>query len=176
VSGNPSPNQSGLQNRDGQPRGKARRGARVFLEYAYDTGVITSMTETPILDYVKSVALDPAMRADLRLGAAAIAAKYESHSKGPKPYIPKLPAGFKLPRLVSVAACQESLAIITESVLTGVLTPDAGDYLRKHVEAVLPSLQESEVRQEITALKEFIEQVEQKTITLVPDETPKNTG
>ena len=163
-SGNRNPDQSGLQNRPNMPRGKARKGTRQFLELAAEQGMIME-DGTPILDFVRSVALNPDMRADLRLGASAIAVKYESHSKAPKPYAPKLPVGFKLPRLTSVAACQEALAIITESVLDTTLTPDAADYLRRHVDSVLPSLIQTETQAEIAALKEFIDQVEAKVIT-----------
>jgi hypothetical protein len=135
-------------------RGKSRFGKKALLELAVDAGVIPDMSSTtPILDYMKQVALDPTMRAEVRIAAGTPLLKFESHAKATKPWIPVIPPDLKLPRLSSVAACQESLATITEAVLSGLLTPDAGDYLRKHVEAVLPSLQESELKAEVQALR-----------------------
>jgi hypothetical protein len=165
-----SKNYSGFNSQGTNHRGRRRGVYRDLLEYAFDQVAITSMSATPSVDFLKACAANEDLRLDLRITAATAAAKYESHSKAPRPYSPSIPAGFKLPRLVSVAACQESLAIITESVLAGTLTPDAGDYLRRHVEAVLPSLQQSEVAAEIEALRTFIDSVEQaRTIDHVPD-------
>ena len=171
--GNPNPRYDHLNNQPNGHRGRGRAEFRPLVEIAADRG-ITLMSSTPAIDFLKSCVANEGLRHDLRISAAGYVAKFEAHPKAPKPYVPTIPEGFTIPRLVSVAACQEALAIITESVLSGLLAADAGDYLRKHVEAVLPSLQQSEVAAEIESLRQFIDGVEQaRVIEHVPEPPPE---
>jgi hypothetical protein len=167
-SGNSNPNFSGFNSQEGQPRGHRSSAYRDLLYLALDRKDIVSLSATPSLDFLRQCVEDDDLRAELRITAASALTRFEAHPKASRPYVPALPAGFTIPRLTTVAACQEALAIITASVIEGTLALDAADYLRKHVEAVLPSLETSEVRQEIAAFKELVESAEQRTIDHEP--------
>jgi hypothetical protein len=158
--GNPSPLFGHLYNQPGQPRGHHTAAVRRFLEWAYDQGATMSPSETPALDYCRSVALDPAVPAGLRLGAAAIVVRFEAHPKAPRPFVPRPPAGYTLPPLDSTANCQQALAQLAADQLTGAIDMDAAERLRKHIEVLMASLQTSEIEARLTEFAALVEQVE----------------
>lgn len=127
------------------------------------------MSETPSIDFLKECVANTDLRAELRITAAGYAAKYEAHPKASKPYVPKLPDQYRLPDLKTVASCQEAFIQITHDVTAGVLTLDAGKYLREFVEPLLESLKVSEVEAQIAEFRSIVEQVEAaKTIEHIP--------
>ena len=127
------------------------------------------MTATPSIDFLRECVANADLRAELRITAAGYAAKYEAHPKASKPYVPKLPDQYRLPHLKTVASCQEAFIQITHDVTTGVLTLDAGKYLREFVEPLLESLKISEVEAQIAEFRSIVEQVEAaKTIEHMP--------
>jgi hypothetical protein len=168
---NYNPTYDHFNNQEGNPRGSFSNQFKELLGYALRIGAITSLSETPSIDFLRACVVNEDLRVDLRLTAAGYAAKYEAHAKGPRPYVPKLPQGFKLPRLDTVARCQEALAIIAESLLDGTLALDAAEYLRKHVDGILPSLQHSEIDERLEEFRTLVEQVEAAR-QLPPTEAP----
>lgn len=107
------------------------------------------------------------MRLELRITAAGYAARYEA---APKPHIPKFPPNYRLPDLKTVASCDEGLIQITHDLASGILTADIAEVARKMVDTIRQSLEPTEVRAEIAALKQFIDQVEaQRVIEHIPN-------
>ena len=85
---------SGLNGQPGNPKGgNGRRYINPFIQYAADEVETEDieMGETPVLDYVKEVALNPNLRAEIRLGAAQIFVRYEAHPKAAAPFVPPVP-------------------------------------------------------------------------------------
>jgi hypothetical protein len=163
------PKWSHLNSQGDSPRGKRPALFRELVQYALDRGNISQMSETPSIDFLKACAANEDLRAELRITAAGYAARYEAHPKASKPYVPKIPPAYKLPSLKTVASCQEALIQIAHDVTAGTLAPDAGKYLREFVEPLLPSLEVSEVREQIDEFRAIVEQVEAaKTIELQP--------
>jgi hypothetical protein len=178
--GNPNPNYSGLLNQPGQPRGKHSRNVIAFLEYALSQGAIVSLSSTPVLDYCRSVALNEDLRHEIRLGASAIVIRYEKPPPGVVPFLPPVPEGYSLPPLTDTRACQLALAQLAADSVSGKIRLDAAKLLREHIAVLLPSLETSEVKAEIEALRSFIDGGEQaRTIehqagSREPDTTPQD--
>lgn len=167
--GNPNPRYDHLNNQPNGFRGRSRGEVQTLRAYAFDRGAITSMSETPAIDFLRACAANESLRHDLRISAAGYVAKYEAHPKAPKPYVPKIPEGYTLPRLETTADCQEALRILAEDQLTGKIDLDAAERLRRHIEVLLPSLEVSEVREKLAEFAALVEQVEaQKTIEHEP--------
>ena len=168
-SGNPNPNYSGFNSQGTNPRGRRPALFRELVQYAHDQGAIPNMTATPSIDFLRECVANPDLRAELRITAAGYAAKYEAHPKASKPYVPAIPASYRLPHLKTTASCQEALIQITHDVTAGTLTLDAGKYLREFVEPLLESLKVSEVEAQIAEFRAIVEAVEQaKTIEHIP--------
>lgn len=167
--GNKFPNVSGLQNQPDMPRGKSRFGKRDFLEYALSRGAIRSLSTTPVLDFMRATALNEDLPLPIRIGAGAPLLPFEARRKASTPYVPPLPDGYILPRLVDTKACLEAAAKINADILSGVLRLDTGERLLAQVETIRAALKPTEVEQEIIALREFIEATEAaKTIEHAP--------
>ena len=119
------------------------------------------MSDTPTIDFLKSVAHNPEVRLELRLTAAGYVVPFEAHRKASKPYVPVIPKGYQLlSDLKTVAACQAALQQIILDVISGVLTLDAAKYLYEFIPPLNNSLEVSEIREQIQLFKEFVKRVE----------------
>ena len=122
------------------------------------------MGETPILDYVKGVALNPDLRHEIRLGAAQIAVRYESPVLASKPYTPVLPANYRLRHdLKTTSSCLEAHRQLSLDVLEGKIAADAATYVsEKFILPRIPHLEISEVRQELESFRQLVEQAKEQ--------------
>jgi hypothetical protein len=167
-SGNSYPTYSHLYNHPGQPRGgrgftAARRDLQIYVEAQGHT-----MSD---LDFLAQVRDNPDLRWDLRITAAAARLPFIERRQASRPYVPEIPASYRLPDLKTVASQLEALRQIAHDVTTGVLPADAGKWLSENfVQPLIGPSEVSEVREQIAEFRSIVEAVEAaKTIEHDPN-------
>jgi hypothetical protein len=164
-SGNPNPTHSHLHNQPGQTRGYAFYARfRDLFQYAVDRGAILDMSVSPNIAFLESVRDNDQIRLELRLSAAAYAAPYTDTRLGAKPYVPALPANYRLRHdLKTTASCLEAHRQLSLDVLEGKIAADAATYISVNfILPRIPHLEISEVRQELEAFRLLVEQAKEQ--------------
>ena len=140
------------------------------------------MSVSPNIAFLESVRDNADIRLELRLSAAAYAAPYTDQRLGAKPYTPALPANYRLRHdLKTTASCLEAHRQLSLDVLEGKIAADAASYIsEKFILPRIPHLEISEVRQELEAFRQLVQQAkEQKeleaSLRLMPDGTYEPT-
>jgi hypothetical protein len=166
--GNPHPRYDHLNSQPGQSRfGRGHTAAyRDLLTLALHRGAITDMTATPAIDFLKSVVVDVEARLELRITAASYVAKYEARPLAARPWAPDL-GNYRLRHdLKTTASCLEAHRQLAEDTLSGKIPADAASFIsEKFILPRIPHLEISEVRQELEAFRQLVEQArEQKEL------------
>jgi hypothetical protein len=162
-SGNPNPTYSHLNGQPGMPR-MAHSATRDLLHLAVSTGAIPDMSQSPNIAFLESVRDNEDIRLELRLSAAAYAAPYTDQRLGAKPYTPALPANYRLRQdLKTTASCLEAHRQLAEDTLSGKIPADAASFIsEKFILPRIPHLEISEVRQELEAFRQLVEQAKEQ--------------
>ena len=165
--GNPNPRYDHLLNQPNQPRGVGRGFTSAFRDLLYlavSTGAIPDMSVSPNIAFLESVRDNEEVRLELRLSAAAYAAPYTDQRLGAKPYTPPLPPNYRLRQdLKTTASCLEAHRQLSLDVLEGKIAADAATYISVNfILPRIPHLEISEVRAELEAFRQLVEQAKEQ--------------
>lgn len=162
--GNRNADPSKLNSQGSNPRGRRPAAYRDLCELALRRGDITLLSNSPSINFLKSCVQDESLRLELRITAAGYAAKFEAHAKAARPYTPALPANYRLRHdLKTTASCLEAHRQLSLDVLEGKIAADAATYVsEKFILPRIPHLEISEVRQELEAFRQLVEQAKEQ--------------